>query len=173
MSRVNEGEKFIALDECHRQMLLHLEQLRHLMLGMQSAGLDDVGRAEAAEIEAFFSGASRQHHAEEERSVFPELLNSDQPELVSAVRSLQQDHGWIEENWVELGPRLRALASGSAWVDETEFLSYAQVFMDLVSEHLALEESLIYPESKARWAQALQAREHRRAQAGLAGLVRP
>jgi hypothetical protein len=49
--------------------------------------------------------------------VFPSLPSSADAELVAAVRSLQQDHRWIEENWIALAPQLRAIAPGLHWVD--------------------------------------------------------
>jgi hemerythrin-like domain-containing protein len=70
------------------------------------------------------------------------------------VRTLQQDHGWIEENWIEVGPRLRAIALGNGWTDPAEFQSYVDVFTALMREHIALEERLIYPQAKAIWAKA-------------------
>ena len=158
MNSKTDTSKFDALDECHRQIQEHLEDLQALMRQIEADGVNEQTRAKAGVIEAFFSGTSREHHLEEERTVFPPLLASDNAALVSAVRTLQQDHGWIEENWLELAPRLRALASGTDWLDETEFLNYAQVFVDLLNGHIALEETLIYPESKARWAAAVEAR---------------
>nr|WP_315463432.1 hemerythrin domain-containing protein [uncultured Rhodoferax sp.] len=158
MTRTPEQPAFDALDACHQQMLAHLLALKSLSAHMASQGVDDAVRAQAGAIEAFFSGTSRQHHAEEEAKVFPALLASGSPELATAVRTLQQDHGWIEENWLELAPRLRAMASGQGWIDETEFVNYAEVFVALMEGHIALEETLIYPESKARWAQAVAGR---------------
>ena len=158
MNTKTDSSKFDALDECHRQIQEHLADLQALMRQIETDGVNEHTRAKAGAIEAFFSGTSREHHLEEERTVFPPLLASDNAALVSAVRTLQQDHGWIEENWLEMAPRLRALASGTDWLDETEFLNYAQVFVDLLNGHIALEETLIYPESKARWAAAVEAR---------------
>ncbi len=90
--------------------------------------------------------------------MFPPLLVNGGPELVATVRSLQQDHGWIEENWLELAPQLRAIASGNNWIDPTEFQHFVEVFLALCEGHIALEETLIYPESKARWEQAVARR---------------
>ena len=87
--------------------------------------------------------------------MFPALLASGDAALATAVRTLQQDHGWIEENWIEVGPRLRAIASGNGWTDPAEFQSYVDVFTALMRDHIALEEQLIYPKAKALWAQAL------------------
>jgi hypothetical protein len=65
-------------------------------------------RQKAKTIEAFFSETARDHHAEEERNVFPNLLLSGNAELVQAVLTLKQDHGWIEQNWLELAPMRKA-----------------------------------------------------------------
>lgn len=106
MGTATDKPAFVALDACHQQIQIHLDQLSALAKHMADNGIDDHVRQQAREIEAFFSGTSRQHHAQEEASVFPDLLASGNAELAAAVRSLQQDHGWIEENWLELSPRL-------------------------------------------------------------------
>jgi len=158
---VQETINFEALDVCHQQIAVHLNRLAALITHMETGGVDEHTRHEAGAIEAFFSGTSRAHHAEEEKSVFPPLLASGNAELVAAIRGLQQDHGWIEENWIELSPQLRAIAMGNTWLDTAEFQHYAEVFLELCREHIALEETLIYPESKARWAQLVAARTAR------------
>jgi hemerythrin-like domain-containing protein len=144
---------FEALDACHQQIHVHLAELAALLRHIQTVGVDASVEKQAAAIESFFSGTSREHHAQEEATVFPPLLASGNAELVAAVRTLQQDHGWIEENWIELAPQLRAIAAGNHWVDEAEFQHGAEVFLDLCRGHVALEETLIYPESKARTAE--------------------
>jgi hemerythrin-like domain-containing protein len=118
-------------------------------------------RQKAKTIEAFFSETSRAHHAEEERNIFPNLLLSDKPELVQAVRTLQQDHGWIEQNWLELAPMLRAIAQGEDWVDTAELKHNAEVFLALCHDHIVLEETLIYPEAKSNFADELASRAKR------------
>jgi iron-sulfur cluster repair protein YtfE (RIC family) len=165
MSAANNPVNFEALDACHRQIHLHLTELAALAQQIETDGADAKAQQMAADIEAFFSGTSRQHHQEEERNVFPPLLASGDADLAAAVRSLQQDHGWIEENWLELGPQLRAIALGNSWYEAAEFQHGVQVFLELVGDHIALEESLIYPESKARWAQVLASRASRAASA--------
>jgi hemerythrin-like domain-containing protein len=149
---------FNALDDCHRKIQEHLHDLQRMAGHMETAGLDDADRKLAGEIEKFFSHTSRDHHAQEERGVFPPLLASGNDELKAAVRSLQQDHGFIEENWIELGPQLRAIAQGNDWFFDTEFQHNVALFMELMDGHIALEESLIYPESKMMWAEAIARR---------------
>jgi hemerythrin-like domain-containing protein len=164
MKTVSQTDKFEALDACHQQIQLHLDQLSGLMPQIE-AGDDDLAfRQQVGTIEAFFSGTSRQHHAEEEKNVFPALLASDNAELVQAVRTLQQDHGWIEQNWLELAPMLRAIAQGEDWIDPAELHNAVDVFLALLHDHIVLEETLIYPESKRQFAQELAARAMRLAQ---------
>ena len=158
MSAVPEPASFEALDACHQQILVHLDMLAELAKHVEAAGVDAKAQQQAGAIESFFSGTSRQHHAEEEKTVFPPLLTSGNAELAEAVRTLQQDHGWIEENWIELAPQLRAIASGNNWLDSAEFQHYMEVFLELCRGHIALEETLVYPESKARLAQAVAKR---------------
>jgi hemerythrin-like domain-containing protein len=158
MSADAEPVAFDALDACHRQIHDHLGRLTALAQRIDASGIDGEAKQQAGAIERFFSETSRDHHAQEERSVFPPLLGSSDAELVAAVRTLQQDHGWIEENWIELAPQLRAIANDSNWVDPAEFQHAVEVFVELCNGHIALEESLIYPESKARWADRVAGR---------------
>jgi iron-sulfur cluster repair protein YtfE (RIC family) len=96
-----------ARDPIQAQIADHLSRLEALMDRCESQGVDAQAQAEARAIEAFFSSHSRQHHRDEETLVFPELLASADAELVATVRVLQQDHGWIEEDWLALAPRAR------------------------------------------------------------------
>lgn len=153
MKAVPEIVSFKALDACHQQIQQHLNELAALAQQIEALGVDAKAQQQAGVIESFFSGTSRQHHAEEEKTVFPPLLASGNAELTTAVQTLQQDHGWIEENWIELAPQLRAIASGNNWFDPAEFQHDVEVFLALCRDHIALEEALIYPESKARWAE--------------------
>jgi hemerythrin-like domain-containing protein len=152
---------FSALDVCHHQTQAHLMALAMLVETIAQQGVTPGAQQQAQAIEQFFSETSRKHHLEEERDIFPELMASGEAKLVDTVRQLLQDHYWIEENWLQLAPQLRAIANGMGWPDEAEFVRLAQLFLHLSSDHIALEESLIYPESKARLAQALAAREAR------------
>lgn len=161
MSAVLRPASFEALDACHREMQAHLAALAELARHIEAHGVDAQAQQQAGAIEAFFSSTSRQHHAEEEKNVFAPLMLSGNAELTVAVRTLQQDHGWIEENWIELAPELRAIASGNNWFEPTEFQHNVAVFLELCLGHIALEETLIYPEAKAHWAQTVANRAAR------------
>lgn len=140
---------FVALDECHRQIAEHLDRLDGLLGHLDRFGVDDRARDEARRIEAFFSDTSQAHHRDEELKVFPNLLATGDEALVATVRLLQQDHGWIEEDWIELAPQLRAIASGYSWYDPAELRHAIEVFLELCREHIRLEESVIYPQARA------------------------
>lgn len=149
MSIATESTPLETLNACHAQIQLHLNELAALAGRVEAQGVDAAVQQGAGAIEAFFSGTSRQHHLDEERLVFPPLLASGDAVLATAVRSLQQDHGWIEENWLELAPQLRAIASGNNWIYEAEFQHDVEVFIALCRDHIAREEAQVYPEFKA------------------------
>ena len=161
MKPIPQADHFQALDACHQKIHEHLSNLTEVLEQIQ-AGADEAQYREPVRvIEAFFSATARQHHADEEKSIFPKLLTSDNAELVQAVRTLQQDHGWIEQNWLELSPMLRAIANGEDWVDMAELQHNVEVFLALMHDHIVLEETLIYPEAKGQFADELAAREKR------------
>jgi hemerythrin-like domain-containing protein len=156
-------ENLKVLDVCHQQIQLHLAKLAKLLAKMDDDQDDSECRQQAALIEAFFSSTSRHHHADEEKFVFPSLLTSEDAELVQAVLTLQQDHGWIEQNWIELAPLLRSIATAGNCIDVAEFRHYVEVFLELCNAHIALEETLIYPEYKSRLAKEMTSRINRTA----------
>jgi len=140
---------FEAQDACHQQILAHLSKLSDLAQHIDQDGIDADAQRQADAIERFFSGTSRQHHADEEKNVFPPLLAGSDAELISLVQVLQQDHCWIEEDWLELAPQLRAIASGNNWIDSAEFQHNVEIFLALTRGHIDLEEKMIYPEARA------------------------
>lgn len=164
MKAIQQVDQFKALDACHQQIHQQLAELADLLGRLDTESDSPHCRQKAQTIEAFFSEVGRPHHAEEEKNIFPMLLASDNAELVQAVRTLQQDHGWIEQNWLELAPMLRAIAQGEDWADMAELKHNAEVFVSLCHDHIVLEESLIYPEAKARLAEELASRAARLAQ---------
>ncbi len=141
---------FEVLDEAHRAVMEQLGLLAELIERLDREGIDARASELARGIGAFFNGHAREHHAEEERRVFPGLLADGAPELVQHVRRLQQDHGWLEEDWLELAPQLEAVANGYNWYDLAMLQHALPIFTELYREHIALEESLIYPEAKRR-----------------------
>lgn len=158
MSEPPEPFSFAGLDACHQQIQLHLVELATLAQRLAGSGSDQETQSQASAIEIFFSGQSRQHHTEEEEYVFPLLLGDTDHELAATVRNLQQEHGEIEQDWLKLAPQLRAIASGDSF-DVKAFQHDVEAFLTLNHNHLALEEILVYPESKAIWARIAAAQD--------------
>lgn len=160
------SEPFEALDACHREVMKALVRMAAFVDHLDDKGVDQVARDMASELVLFFSQNARQHHADEERDIFPALLKSEDAELVQHVLRLQQDHGWLEEDWVEISPQLDAVSKGYSWYDIDALRQGLAVFTELYHDHIDLEESLIYPEAKRLMAERIDAglgRQHAQA----------
>jgi hemerythrin-like domain-containing protein len=151
------ADGFDVRDVHHRQTLFTLGKLAALVARLRRGDADAEARAMAREIVEFFSTTSRPHHEDEEKHVFPGLLDSGDPQMVQNVLRLQQDHHWLAVDWLELSAPLNAVANGQS-VDLDQLHDMAQVFIALSHDHIALEESCIYPQARAR----LQERERRK-----------
>lgn len=148
--RLQTAQAFAMLDDCHHQMVIALSQMGELLEHLQTQGVDSQAQEMARAIFLFFMNTARQHHLDEEKHVFPALINSGDDELVRQTLRLQQDHGWIEEDWLELAPQFESIAAGYNWFNIDLLAQAIPVFQALNQDHIALEESLIYPEAKAR-----------------------
>ncbi len=136
------------LDTTHREVMRVLGRLQQWVEQLDAQGIDADTRRIAKEICAFFDGGVREHHEAEELHVFPALVASQDATLVQHVRRLQQDHGWIEEDWLELRPQLQAVVDGINGYDLAFLRAAVPVFTELYRDHIALEESVVYPESR-------------------------
>jgi hemerythrin-like domain-containing protein len=139
---------FDVLDRTHHEILRTLARMHLLAEKLEARGTDQGMRKLASDICRFFDDTARPHHAAEEQLVFPSLLASGDAELVQHVERLQQDHGWLEEDWRELSPHLQAIAGGQNWYDLDLLRAAIPLFSDLYHEHIALEETIVYPASR-------------------------
>ena len=139
---------FDVLDVCHRQTLLALGKLAALVSSLIKNGPDADSRGLAREVVEHFSTIARVHHEDEERHLFPRLLRNGDTATIEAVKRLQLDHAWLELDWREIGPHLDAVASGQSWYDLDFLREAAAVFTALSHDHIALEESFIYPNAR-------------------------
>ena len=137
-----------VLDHTHREIVDMLARMHLLIEQLEERGIDESARKLAQDICRFFDETARPHHAAEEEFVFPDLLGSDDPSLVQHVKRLQEDHGWLEEDWLELSPHLQAVANGQSWYDIDVLRSAVPTFTQLYREHIALEETVVYPASR-------------------------
>ena len=141
---------FEFLDSTHQDIQSQIKLLHALVDAIEFSGLNQANRAQARRVLDYFNGEARQHHLDEEKHIFPALLASQNPEVVQATEHLIQDHGWLEENWIQIAPSLEAATGGNLWFDTAELRHALEVFEALYLDHIILEESIAYPEAKKR-----------------------
>ena len=141
---------FEFLDSTHKDIQVQVRQLHLLVDAIESDGLNPANRALARQVLDYFNHEARQHHLDEEKHIFPALLASQDAEIVQATEHLIQDHGWLEENWLQIEPSLEAATGGNLWFDPAELRHALEVFEALYLDHILLEESIAYPEAKKR-----------------------
>lgn len=152
------GDPLNQFSNCHAGILTHLHAL---------AGLPELTRAAAqarrtaAETLQFFRDVIHEHHAQEEKELFPAVLGSAAPgderrQVEQIADRLTREHRAIEADWARLEPALRDLAQGrdaeldAAAVDalvrryeahaayeEREFLPLSQTILGRDGKHKA------------------------------------
>ncbi len=141
---------FEFLDSTHQAIAQQLRRLHAVVDAIESTGLNAETRVQARAVIDFFNSEARQHHLDEERHIFPALLASQDEAVVQVAERLTQDHGWLEENWLQIAPSLEAAVSGNLWFDPQDLRHALTVFEALYLDHILLEESTAYPEAMQR-----------------------
>ena len=141
---------FEFLNKTHRDIMSQLVLLSPMVDAIESEGLNTANREKIRRLLHYFNTEARQHHLDEEKHIFPALLNSQDEAIVHTTQRLTQDHGWLEENWIQIAPSLDAAANGNLWFDIRELRHAIEVFEALYVDHIMLEESIAYPEAKQR-----------------------
>jgi len=100
--------------DCHVGIVSHLQQLARLPALLEPARQ---ARQIADETLTFFKTVVHEHHAEEERELFPAVLASarkgeERDDVQAIVDRLTQEHRQIEAAWSGLERALKAVAKG-------------------------------------------------------------
>jgi pyridoxamine 5'-phosphate oxidase len=96
---------------CHVRMRRQLATLERLERHVPEHGADEEARAAAAAILKYFDHAGQNHHADEDCSVLPRVLERA-PDLAGVIAGIGTDHAVLEGHWGILRPLLRAIAEG-------------------------------------------------------------
>ena len=144
--------------QCHVGILKQLQALDALPALLEPAAR---ARRIAADALRFFREAVFEHHAEEERELFPAVLASaregaERDEVRTIVAALTAEHRQIEGVWSKLEPKVRAVSKGHdadldgadisalVWAyrqharyEEDVFLPLSQTILGRDSSHLA------------------------------------
>jgi hemerythrin-like domain-containing protein len=133
--------------QCHAGILGHLQSLGTLPALLEPA---TQARKIAADAVGFFRDAVFEHHAEEEKELFPAVLASAAPgeerERVQAlVDTLTAEHRKVEAAWSKLEPKLKAVAKGQ---DSDVAGADIQALVDSYQAHARFEEAVFLPLSQ-------------------------
>ena len=133
--------------QCHAGILGHLQAL-----GTLPALLEPAARARqiAANTLSFFRDAVFEHHAEEERELFPAVLSSatkgeERDRVQALVNTLTAEHRTVEAAWAKLEPKLKAVAKGH---DSDVNGADIQALVDSYQAHARFEEDVFLPLSQ-------------------------
>lgn len=130
--------------QCHVGILSHLQAF-----GGLPALLEPAARARkiAEETLSFFQDVVYEHHAEEEKELFPAVLASaapgDELEWVrSMVDRLTLQHRQVESTWTQLKPQVKKIAKGdTADLDTSAVVALVRDY----GAHAAFEEAEFLP----------------------------
>jgi hemerythrin-like domain-containing protein len=142
-----ENAPIQSFSDCHVGIVTHLEELARLPALLEPARQ---ARQIAGETLEFFREVVYEHHAEEERELFPAVLASankgderDKVQLI--VDRLTREHREIEAAWSGLEPALKAVAKGGD--ADLNGAAVAALVTDYLG-HARYEESVFLPLSQ-------------------------
>ena len=151
-------QPFEMLASCHDRVRRSLALLGRLCSHVREHGADVQAATAAADVLRYFSIAAPQHHQDEERHVVPMLQRLGDAQSLATAERILGDHARFHASWARLEPQLRVLQSahGAAPVTQAapdagsfeaidRLEADAREFIDLHTEHLALEEAVAFP----------------------------
>jgi len=144
---------FEMLSACHERVERTLRLLDRLQAHLADKGWDPQAADAARDVVRYFDLAAPLHHEDEERHVFPPLLAAGDAAVCAAVRRLQADHVVMAQVWPAARQLLQGVADAgtpAAWTGwDAAALRTLAAFRGCYGEHIALEESLVYPSASA------------------------
>ncbi|MBI5335768.1 MAG: hemerythrin domain-containing protein [Burkholderiales bacterium] len=177
-------QPFEMLEACHERVERSLGLLQRLLAHLQARGFvaDEQARDAARDVMRYFDRAAPEHHADEERHVFPLARTLREPAVDAAIDRLQQDHLVFHERWLRVREGLTQIAQATdrpaLGPHEAEsFAQQAAAFAHGYPAHMAAEHDTVFP--AAQRALAAQASAPRRLRemgdemAGRRGAIRP
>ncbi len=130
---------------CHRRIEKQLETLRRLRAHVQANGVDADATAAAQAVLNYFVKAAANHHADEEKDVFPLLERRiSAPEENARFRELRTrlegEHRTLEAAWAKVRRPLEGIAEGlTRSLPEADVEALAQAY----TRHIAAEEAAL------------------------------
>lgn len=134
------------LAACHGRIEHQCTILRRLVPHLARHGADGEARSAAARVMRYFDSSALQHHADEERDLFPALIESmagsDAVCLRELLDGLAADHRELEARWrIVRAPLERVVAGESVALEAADVES----LVGLYERHIAREEQELLP----------------------------
>ena len=136
------------LRACHRRIEKQLATLERLQRHLPEHGHDDDARHAARAILRYFDTAAVNHHADEERSIFPRLARAavTDAHAQAVMNELQREHRLLDVQWARLRPLLAGIAAGQrANLSPRDVLELREAY----ARHIAVEEDVLIPIAEA------------------------
>jgi len=130
------------LAACHDKVQRMLGLLERLQAHLRERGPDSQAMQAARDVMRYFDLAAPLHHEDEERHVFPLLLQSGNPAWVALAGRLQQEHRDMAPAWAALRQQLEQVSAGQ----DTSL--QAEGFAKMYRAHLQTEDELAYPAAR-------------------------
>jgi len=134
------------LSACHGRIEDQCATLRRLQAHLPGHGSDEQARVAAAGLLRYFDVSARQHHDDEERDLFPALLESvagsDPVCLRELTGQLAAEHRELEARWRRLRAVLERVVEGAP---ATLAVAEIDAFAGLYARHIEREEHELLP----------------------------
>ncbi|NYT36516.1 hemerythrin domain-containing protein [Allopusillimonas soli] len=134
------------LAACHYRIQRQCATLRRLREHLPQHGSDQQARQAARNVMRYFDTAAVHHHEDEEKDLFPALLEamagSDAVCIRQLTQGLQDDHRQLEAAWRRIRQQLLQIEAG-VQVPLSE--SDIDAFIEAYARHMRIEEDEVFP----------------------------
>ena len=134
------------LSSCHGRMRNQCATLLRIRAHAATEGADSAAASAARAVIRFFDTAARDHHEDEEKDLFPALIESmagSDPICVrELIDSLTSEHLELERLWSTVRPWLAAVETRGAVLPEAAEIDS---FVELHERHAAREDRELLP----------------------------
>lgn len=142
-------QPFDMLEACHERVRRSLALLGRVMAHVERHGHDAQSRSAVADVLRYFDLAAPLHHEDEERHVFPALMGCGDARVQEAVRGLQADHEAMAARWAEARAVLLSWRDAPAPpLPDAATRTLLDAFRHGYDDHIATEETLVYPAAR-------------------------
>lgn len=134
------------LSACHARIEQQCATLRRMVVHLGRHGVDEDARVAAAGVMRYFDTAAVHHHADEERDLFPALIEalagSDAVCLRELTTSLSSEHRELEVHWQRVRGLLARVVAGDGAALES---SAVEGLVGRYQQHIEREEKELLP----------------------------